>query len=126
MPEGFSFTSTSTVAGIKMGFLVKFTPIKTRMRIGASSVRQFQHGFMVLMLILRLAILFSPLRIFIPAAIALALIGVLYTVYVIVAVRLTLANGALLCFLSSVMIFFFGLLVDQISTMRRERYMYKD
>ena len=95
MPEGFSFTSTSTVAAMKMGFLVKFVPIQTRKRIGTSTVRQVRHGFTVLMLILRLVVLFSPLRIFMPVSIALAVLGVVYGAYVIVTVRLTLANGAL-------------------------------
>jgi len=126
MPEGFSFTSTSTVAAMKMGFLVKFVPIQTRKRIGTSTVRQVRHGFTVLMLILRLVVLFSPLRIFMPVAIALAVLGVVYGAYVIITVRLTLANGALLCLLSALMIFFFGLVVDQISVMRRERYMYEE
>jgi glycosyltransferase involved in cell wall biosynthesis len=126
MPEGFSFTSTSTVAAMKMGFLVKFVPIQTRKRIGTSTVRQFRHGFMALMLILRLVVLFSPLRIFMPVSAALAVLGIAYAVYVIATVRLTLANGALLCLLSALMIFFFGLVVDQISVMRRERYMYED
>ena len=122
MPDGFSFTSTSTVAALKMGFLVEFVPIQTRKRIGTSTVRQVRHGLMVLMLILRLVVLFSPLRIFIPVAISLAAIGVLYAAYVIATVRLTLANGALLCLLTAVIIFFFGLLVDQVSAMRRERH----
>jgi glycosyltransferase involved in cell wall biosynthesis len=126
MPDGFSFTSTSTVAALKMGFLVEFVPIQTRKRIGTSTVRQVRHGLMVLMLILRLVVLFSPLRIFIPTAIALALTGILYAGYVIATVRLTLANGALLCLLTAVIIFFFGLLVDQVSAMRRERHIDDD
>jgi glycosyltransferase involved in cell wall biosynthesis len=126
LPEGFSFTSTSTVAAMKMGFLVKFVPIQTRRRIGTSTVRQVRHGFTVLMLILRLVVLFSPLRIFMPVSIALAVLGVVYGAYVIATVRLTLANGALLCLLGALMIFFFGLVVDQISVMRRERYMYEE
>ncbi|MBC2732971.1 MAG: glycosyltransferase family 2 protein [Desulfobacteraceae bacterium] len=126
LPEGFSFTSTSTVAAMKMGFLVKFVPIQTRKRVGTSTVRQVRHGFTVLMLILRLVVLFSPLRIFIPVSIALAVLGVVYGAYVIATVRLTLANGALLCLLAALMIFFFGLVVDQISVMRRERYMYEE
>jgi glycosyltransferase involved in cell wall biosynthesis len=126
MPDGFSFTSTSTVAAFKMGFLVEFVPIQTRKRIGTSTVRQVRHGLMVLMLILRLVVLFSPLRIFIPTAVTLALTGILYAAYVIATVRLTLANGALLCLLTAVIIFFFGLLVDQVSAMRRERHIDDD
>ena len=126
MPDGFSFTSTSTVAALKMGFLVNFIPIQTRRRIGTSTVQQMRHGPLVLMLILRLVVLFSPLRIFVPVAVGLAVIGLVYAAYVIATVRLTLANGALLCLLAALMIFFFGLVVDQISLMRRERYMYED
>ncbi len=74
----------------------------------------------------RLVVLFSPLRIFMPVSIALAGLGIAYAGYVIATVRLTLANGALLCLLAALMIFFFGLVVDQISVMRRERYMYED
>ena len=126
MPEGFSFTSTSTVAALKMGFTVGFIPIQTRKRIGSSTVRQVRHGFMAVMLILRLVILFSPLRIFLPVAVSMILVGILYTIYIISTVRLMLANGALLCFSSALIIFFFGLLVDQVSSMRRERFFYED
>ena len=126
MPEGFSFTSTSTIAALKMGFIVKFIPIQTRKRIGSSTVRQFRHGLMVVMLILRLAVLFSPLRIFLPVAISMVVVGILYSIYIIATVRLMLANGALLCFFSALIIFFFGLLVDQVSSMRRERFLYED
>lgn len=126
MPEGFSFTSTSTIAALKMGFMVRFIPIQTRKRLGSSTVRQVRHGFMVVMLILRLSILFSPLRIFLPVAIAMVVVGILYSIYIIATVRLMLANGALLCFFSALIIFFFGLLVDQVSSMRRERFFYED
>ncbi len=123
MPDGFSFTSTSTLAAFKMGFKVGYFPIRTRKRIGSSSVKQAPHGVVVVMLILRLVILFSPLRIFFPVAGFLAFCGVLYEIYVILTVRLMIANGALLLMLTSLIIFFFGLLVDQVSAMRRERYM---
>lgn len=126
LPEGFSFTSTSTVAALKMGFLVQFIPIRTRRRIGTSTVQQVRHGPMVVMLILRLVVLFSPLRIFFPISVGLAVVGILYAAYVIATVRLTLANGALLCLLASTMVFFFGLVVDQISAMRRERFINED
>lgn len=126
LPEGFSFTSTSTIAAIKMGFMVGFIPIQTRKRLGSSTVRQVRHGVTVVMLILRLSILFSPLRIFLPVATAMVVVGILYTIYIIATVRLMLANGALLCFFSALIIFFFGLLVDQVSSMRRERFLYED
>lgn len=126
MPDGFSFTSTSTLAAFKMGFTVGYFPITVNKRLGVSSVRQVQDGFQVLMLILRLIILFSPLRIFFPVAGGLMFLGFFYEIYILVTVRLMIANGALLFILSALIIFFFGLLVDQVSAMRRERFMHQD
>lgn len=123
MPDGFSFTSTSTLAALKMGFTVGYFPITVSKRIGVSSVRQVQDGFNVLMLILRLIILFSPLRIFFPVAGVLMFLGVIYEVYILIAFRLMIANGALLFIISALIIAFFGLLVDQVSAMRRERFL---
>ncbi len=123
MPDGFSFSSTSTLAAFKMGFSAAYFPVQMRKRIGKSNVKQVRHGTQVLMLILRLVVLFSPLRIFLPAAACLAFLGIVYEVYVLLTVRLMLANGALLLILTALIVFFFGLLVDQVSAMRRERYL---
>ena len=123
MPDGFSFTTTSTLAALKLGFSVEYVSIRVKSRKGKSKVRPARDGLILLMLILRLFVLFSPLRIFVPVATGLGLVGLSYEIYVIVTVRLMVANGALLLVLTSIMIFFFGLLVDQVSAMRRERYL---
>jgi glycosyltransferase involved in cell wall biosynthesis len=126
MPEGFSFTSTSTIAAFNMGFTVGYFPIQVKKRIGTSSVRQIRDGSLVLMLILRLIILFSPMRIFFPVSAFLAVVGMTYEIYIIITERLKVVNGALLLLLTALIIFFFGLLVDQVSAMRRERFMYDE
>jgi glycosyltransferase involved in cell wall biosynthesis len=124
MPDGFSFSSTSTLAAFKMGFSVGYFPIQEKKRVGTSTVRQTRHGLLVIMLILRMVILFSPLRVFVPVSALLSLIGFCYAIYIIFTVRLMLANGALFLILTSLIIFFFGLLVDQVSAMRREKFIY--
>lgn len=120
-PGGFSFSTTSTIAFMNMGYSVSYYPIKVRQRKGKSSVRQLKHGSSTILLILRLIVLFNPLKVFIPASIILFVSGIIYeAVFGIIAVkRLTLIPGALLLILSGVLIFFFGLVVDQISELRK-------
>lgn len=117
-PEGFSFSTTSTIAFYKMGYNVCYVPVTTRERIGKSSVRQVKHGPEVLLLILRLITLFSPLKIFINAAIAMFSIGVIYQIEEIIRKGFHIVNGALLLIIAGILVFLFGLMADQISSLR--------
>lgn len=117
-PDGFSFSTTSTIAFFKLGYSVCYVPIKTRERVGKSTVRQAKHGPQVLLLILRLITLFSPLRIFINAAALLFIIGFVYQVEEIIRRGWHIVNGSLLLIIASVMVFLFGLIADQLSSLR--------
>lgn len=120
-PDGFSFSTTSTVAFMNLGYNVGYTPIKVAKRVGKSSVKQLRDGTNTLMLILRLVILFNPLKIFMPVSFTLIFIGIMYELFwgIILIDSFKLVQGALLLFLVGVMIFFFGLVVDQISELRK-------
>ena len=118
LPDGFSFSTTSTIAFFKLGFNVGYVPVTTRQRIGKSSVKQVKHGSQTLLLILRLITLFSPLRIFINVASALFIIGLAYQIEEIIRRGLHIVNGALLLIIAAVLVFLFGLIADQISGLR--------
>lgn len=120
-PDGFSFSTTSTIAFINMGFNLGYYPIKVNRRTGKSSVRQIKHGSSVILLILRLIILFNPLKVFIPVSVILFAIGVIYEIIwgIILIPHIKVITGALLLILSSIVIFFFGLMTDQISETRK-------
>jgi glycosyltransferase involved in cell wall biosynthesis len=122
MPEGFSFSVTSTLAFLKGGHAVDWVPIRSTRRIGTSTVRQFRHGPQVMMLILRLTVLFDPLRVFLPVSLLLMLLGLLMTVLNFVLYRAAVPASAVFLGTSAVLVFMLGLLADQISAMRRERY----
>jgi glycosyltransferase involved in cell wall biosynthesis len=64
MPEGFSFSTTSTFALLKSRYHIQWVPITTAKRIGKSQVRQLKHGSQTILLILRLTVLFEPLKVF--------------------------------------------------------------
>lgn len=121
-PQGFSFSTTSTLAFFNMGYNVGYHPITARKRIGQSTVKQLKHGSETLMLILRLIVLFNPLKVFLPVSFALILLGLVYEVFwgIILIERIKLIPGALLLFLSGLLIFFFGLLADQLSALRKQ------
>ena len=120
-PGGFSFSTTSTVAFMNMGYNVDYFPIKVRKRIGKSSVRQLKHGSKTILLIFRLIVLFNPLKVFIPSSFILFLFGVVYEVIfgIILHPGISLLPAAFLIILSSILIFFFGLVVDQVSELRK-------
>lgn len=120
-PNGFSFTTTVTLAYLRAGYSVKYLPIKTDTRIGRpSNVRFFKDGYKTFLLIIRVIVLFNPLKVFIPASIVLFIIGTLFTIYGIIVFGRA-PNMGILTILSSILLFFMGILADQISAIRRER-----
>jgi glycosyltransferase involved in cell wall biosynthesis len=119
LPNGFSLTTTLTLAMIKDGRFVKYIPIRVLSRVGGrSSVRYFHDGIKALLLILRVIMLFNPLKIFAPLSAVLLLVGGCYTVLTIIYTS-NLADTSVLLLLSGLGAFLFGLLADQIANIRR-------
>jgi glycosyltransferase involved in cell wall biosynthesis len=121
LPDGFSFSTTSTIAMYKMGYTIKWVPVTTLPRIGKSTVRQLKHGSETLILITRLIALFDPLKVFLPISVFLVGIGVIYQIALIFLKGFHIVGGAILTILAGILIFFFGILADQISELRRNR-----
>ena len=123
LPNGFSFSTTLTLALFKEGYNIAYVPITTSPRVGKSTVNPIRDGLNVIMLIIRIIALFDPLRVFVPTSAVLFLIGIAYWILDIVwRQRLNIPSGAVIVILSSVIIFMFGILADQVSAIRREKY----
>jgi len=67
-PDGFSFTTTITLATLTNRYRVVYEPIEYHPRIGSSKIRPIRDTLGFLQLILRTGIYFAPLRIFLPVA----------------------------------------------------------
>lgn len=120
-PNGFSFTTTITLAYLRESFNVKYVPIEAETRVGRpSSVKFFRDGYKTFLLIIRVIVLFNPLKVFIPASMFLLLVGTAFTIYGII-IYGRAPNTGILIILSSIILFFMGILADQISSIRRER-----
>ena len=124
LPNGFSFTTTLTLALFKEGYNIAYVPITTTPRFGSrSTVNPIRDGLNTIMLIIRIIALFDPLRVFVPTSALLFGIGVVYWILdIVLRQRLNIPSGAIVVILASVIIFMFGILADQVSAIRREKY----
>jgi len=121
MPTGFSFSTTSTFALLKGNYAVKWVPIKVLARKGDSTVKQFKHGPETMMLMLRLTVLFDPLRVFLFVTGVLFGISCLSFAYDMIVSHFRKVSLTTEFFsISTLLVFLFGLLCDQISALRRE------
>ena len=78
LPDGFSFTTTLTLAMLGSGYLVDYVPIQYFDRVGKSKIRPIADTFAFLQLISRIALYFAPLRVFLPLSGALLLMALLW------------------------------------------------
>jgi hypothetical protein len=74
----------------------------------------WREGMRFLMIIFRMIVLFSPLRIFLPASALFFLLGFGYLLYTIVT-EVHVTNTSVLLLTASAILFLFGLLSEQIS-----------
>lgn len=119
-PQGFSFSTTITMAFLSRGYAVDFIPIEVEKRTGKSTVK-ISTGFQTILLVLRLATLFNPLRIFLPASFFCFIGGAAWGAqYVIDGEGITVAS--MLAILTGVLLFALGLICDQIAQLRLERF----
>jgi glycosyltransferase involved in cell wall biosynthesis len=120
MPNGFSFSTTSTLAFMKEGYNIGTFPIVVEERVGRrSNVKFVKDGTKTLMLLLRIIMLFNPLKIFLPASLIAGFAGLAYGIWgFVIADRFS--NGAIILITLGMILFFIGLIADQISLLNRK------
>lgn len=120
LPNGFSYPTTSTMAFFRAGYSVTYVPIHAAKRIGKSHIQPLKDGVRFFLIIFKIATLFSPLKMFLPIAILLFMIGTGWYGYTLWdAGRFT--NMSALLYTGSIMIFLMGLISEQVTAL-----MYKD
>jgi glycosyltransferase involved in cell wall biosynthesis len=120
MPNGFSFSTTSTLAFLKEGYSIGTLSIDVAPRQGrSSSVKFFKDGSKTIMLILRIIMLFNPLKIFLPASVVIFVVGVTFGIYGYFVTE-RFSNGAIVLTILGMFLFFIGLIADQISILNRK------
>jgi glycosyltransferase involved in cell wall biosynthesis len=122
LPRGFGASTTMTLLMLGRGYYGLEVPIVVRQRLGKSSVKLFRDGFRTLMIILRIFLLFRPMRFFGSIGIALILAGSIYGLDKAFRIHTGFPVLASLVVILGLQAFFFGLISDQISQSRLERF----
>jgi len=121
MPNGFSFSTTSTLAFLKEGYIIGTFPINVAERVGRSSnVKFMKDGSKTLLLLFRIIMLFNPLKVFFPASLFFTFGGLVWGVNGYLFFGRFPNSGTVLITLGMFM-FFFGLLADQIAILNRKK-----
>jgi glycosyltransferase involved in cell wall biosynthesis len=121
LPNLYSYPTTSTLAFLKAGYNVDFVPITARRGTGRSNTKILRDGVRAIVIILRMITLFAPMKIFLPISAVLFVLGIVYGFANIFLFGINrIPNGSVLLIMSSLFIFLFGLISEQIAAMRFE------
>ena len=114
LPDGFSFTSTITLAMFTNGYSVKYAPIDYFQRKGKSKIKPIQDTLNFIQLIIRTVLYFNPLKVFIPLSLFLVLLAffVLLGSLVLTGKAMDVTFGVVL--MTAVMVMVIGMLADLI------------
>lgn len=117
LPNAFSYPSTLTLAYLRSGRSINYIPIEVKRRKGKSKIKLARDGVRFLLIITKIATLFSPLRIFLPVSLLFFLTGLFYYLYTFISTH-RFTNMSALLLTTSVIIFMMGLVSEQITQMR--------
>lgn len=116
LPNGFSYPTTSTMAFFRSAYPVAYVPIKAAQRVGKSHIKPVRDGLRFLLIIFKIATLYSPLKLFVPAGTIFFILGCLnYAWTFIHSGRLT--NMSTLMWSAAVIVFLIGLVSEQITAL---------
>ena len=76
--EGFSFTTTITLAMMSNNYAVKYVPIEYYQREGNSKIRPIRDTLNFISLVIRTVMYFNPLKIFIPISLLMFLTSITF------------------------------------------------
>lgn len=115
LPNGFSYPTTITMAFFRSAHAVAYEPIAVHQRVGtASHIRPLKDGVRFLLIIFRIATLYSPVKLFAPTSLAFFVLGLGYYAWTY-ATEGRFTNMSMLLFSASVIVFLIGLISEQIT-----------
>ncbi len=115
LPNGFSYPTTSTMAFFRSAYPVAYVPIPVAKRVGnGSHIRPIKDGVRFLLIIFKIATLYSPLKLFAPISVAFFATGLGYYAYTY-ATQHRFTNMSTLLFSAAVIVFLIGLISEQIT-----------
>ncbi len=120
LPNGFSYPTTCTMAFFRSAYAVAYEPIPVARRVGKSHIKPLRDGLRFLLIIFKIATLYSPLKLFVPASATFFLTGLGYYAYTFITHH-RFTNMSMLLFSAAVIIFLIGLISEQITSLTYRR-----
>lgn len=122
-PNKFSYPSTITLSVVRAGYSLGYESIRfpRRNKNTKSKIKPLQDGFRFLMIILRIAVFYAPLKIFVPLSFFIFLVGVAYGLMRIFLLDAPYGQTSALLMSTAALTFLVGLVSEQIAQLRFDR-----
>jgi hypothetical protein len=108
------------LAVLKAGFSVKYQAIELRRGLSRSKISLVSDGAKFFTIMLRIAVLFKPLRVFFPISLFLFVMGTVCGIYIF-SIHHVFSNLTMFFILTSILVFLMGLISEQIAYLRFEK-----
>ena len=114
LPPGFSCVTTITLAFLSNQHDVKYVPIDYAKRSGTSKFHFVKDAYRYILQVLRMVMYFNPLKVLMPPALWLIVIGLAKAVYDLVVHPLRFSVNTVLIFITGLIVLAIALLADLI------------
>lgn len=121
LPNTFSYPTTLTMAVVRAGFSLAYVPVKVSRRVGTSKIRLIRDGSRFLLIIIKIATLFSPLRVFLPVSLLMFFSGLGWGLYKIFFMGGRYGPTSAMLMTMAVVVFMVGLVSEQIAQLLYHR-----
>lgn len=115
LPDGFSFTTTITLGMLTNGYLVDYVPINYHARVGRSKIRPIHDTLNFFQLVVRIALYFEPLKVFVPFSGLLFLLALIWAVFSKILLGQLADISTLVIAMAAIQVFMIGMLAELIN-----------
>jgi glycosyltransferase involved in cell wall biosynthesis len=122
LPRGFSCVTTITMAFLSNGYSVKYVPIEYAKRAGHSKFHWWRDTRLYLLQVMRMVLLYSPLKIFMPPAVLIGLIGAGKLVFDLIQKDFRVATNTLVVLGVATAFAIMGMLADLLVQLNKRRH----
>ena len=119
LPSGFSFTTSVTIAMLTNDYNVKFVPIDYFQRTGSSKINPIKDTINFFSLVVRMVLLYRPLRVFIPVVAVFMLISAIKILYDINAYDFHIATSTVVLVTLTFQMLVLGLVADLVVSLHK-------
>ncbi|ACL06500.1 glycosyl transferase family 2 [Desulfatibacillum aliphaticivorans] len=118
LPNTFSYPTTLTLAVVRTGYSLVYVPFAAPAREGKSKIKIFRDGARFFLIILKIATLFAPLKIFLPASLLMFFTGMGYGLFKIFVLHTRYGPTSAMLMTVAVVVFLMGLISEQVTQLR--------